>query len=69
MTHLLDYMTIEDVLLQIENVFLPPSYAQDEAQKKRQWIHNNTDLLQVYFGNGVEFLDSVKAYYRDTHVS
>jgi hypothetical protein len=66
MTHLSDYMTIEDVLLQIENVFLPPSYAQDEVQKKRQWIHDNTDLLQVYFGNGVEFLDSVKAYYRDT---
>jgi hypothetical protein len=65
MTHLSDYMTVEDVFLQIENVFLPPSYAQDEVQKKRQWIHDNTDLLQVYFGN-VEFLDSVKAYYRDT---
>jgi hypothetical protein len=66
MTHIADYMTVEDVFLQIENVFLPASYAQDEIQKKRQWILENDDLLKVYFGTCKEFLESVKGYYCDT---
>jgi hypothetical protein len=66
MTHMIDYLTVEDVFVQIEDVFVPASFNQEEMQKKREWIRSNNNLLRVYFGNSSDFLFQVRMYYRNT---
>jgi hypothetical protein len=67
-SHLVDYLTVDDVFFEIERRWIDHQAVSPDVRREMQVtkVLNDERLLTVFFGEDKNFLDQVKAHYRQS---